>query len=495
MKRILLFIIVLAGLVQFACKKNSSGGEPVVKDVRTVTPAQADSFFTEALPGSLIVIQGSGFSGLQAVYFNDTAAAFNPAYATNTNIIVTIPATAQTAATNPDVPSVIKIVTNHGTTTYSFKLYLPPPAITSISLDNTGTVLYINGTNLAGIKKITFPIGNKDTATSYTVNTTYTQITAGIPTGTLSVDSVRVYCTFGTASYPYPPPMSIASVSNENAVSGTTITITGTNLIGVAKVLFPGGIAGTNLLSQSVNQLTVMVPPGITTVDSLRLQGVLGSAAAPQLFDSYLTHPAPGYLSTFEGDNASDNTGFIGWTGGYANASQAATSYPNGTGAVGVLQQGSPMGKNAGATSQGNPGLLQLNDEPWVSSTANVVAGYSLKFEIYVASPWKAGEIWISVGDWYKWTSYTARYAPWSTTTSGTFQPAGWVTVTIPLPQFITGNQFYQTAWSTSGSPAVHFADYPYTSLCFMIANDQAVTVPVNSINVAIDNVRIVQGQ
>jgi len=495
MKRILLFIIVLAGLVLYACKKNSSGGAPVVKDVRTVTPAQADSFFTEALPGALIVIQGSGFNGLQAVYFNDTSAYFNPVYVTNTTIIVTIPATSQTAATDPSVPNVIKLVTNHGTVSYPFTLVLPKPVISSISLDNTGTVLYISGTNLAGIQKITFPIGNSDTATSYTVNTTYTQIVAGIPTGTVSTDSVRVYCTFGVASFPYPPPMIIASVSNENATAGTSVTITGTNFIGVAEVLFPGGIVGTNLVTQSVNQMTVTVPPGITTTDSLRLQGVLGKAASPQLFDSYITYSSPGYLSTFESNSAGDNTGFVGWTGGYANASAAATSYPNGTGGVGVLQQGSQMGNNAGATSQGNPGLLNLNDVPWVANTADSIAGYSLKFEVYVASPWKAGEIWISVGDWYDWTSYTARYAPWDTASGGTYQPSGWVTATIPLPQFITGNQFYQTVWTTTGSPAVHFSDYPYTSLCFMIANDQATTVPVNSINIAVDNVRIVKGQ
>jgi hypothetical protein len=289
--------------------------------------------------------------------------------------------------------------------------------------------------------------------------------------------------------------MIIASVSNENAVAGTSITITGTNFIGVAQVLFPGGIPGTNLVTQNVNQMTVTVPSGITAPDSLRLQGVLGTAASPQLFDSYLTHPSPGYLSTFDGDYATDNTGFVGWTGGYANATQAATAYPNNTGAVAVLQQGSPMGNNAGATSQGNPGLLQLNDVPWVSNTNAEVANYSLKFEIYVASPWKAGEIWIAVGDWYTWSSYTARYAPWDTTASGIYQPSGWVTVTIPLTQFITGNQFYQTTWSTSGSPASTFTSYPTTGVGFLIANDQAVTVPVNSINVAIDNVRIVQGQ
>src|SRR6185312_624416 len=147
---------------------------------------------------------------------------------------------------------------------------------------------------------------------------------------------------------------------------------------------------------------------------------------------------------------ASDNTGFVGWTAGYASASQAATAYPNGTGAVAVLNQGSPMGANAGPTSQGNPGIAQLNDVPWVSNTGASVAGYSLKFEIYVASPWSKGELWISVGDWYTWQSYTARYAPWESTSNGTYFPSGWQTVTIPLTSFHNGNQFYQTSYNSS---------------------------------------------
>src|SRR3569833_1423311 len=99
-----------------------------------------DSFFTQAMPGTLIVIQGSNFDGLQAVFFNDTSAYFNPAYVTSNNIIVSIPATAQTRATQPGVKDVIKIVTDHGTAEYSFQLYLAPPIITSIAFDNSGTV-------------------------------------------------------------------------------------------------------------------------------------------------------------------------------------------------------------------------------------------------------------------------------------------------------------------------------------------------------------------
>jgi len=495
MKKIAIFIII-AGAVFFSCRKNDSGtGQPVITQIRAVDSTKRDSTFQQAQPGTLIVIQGNNLSGLQAVYFNDTSAYFNPAYATNSNVIINVPSTAQTVATDPNVPSIIKLVTNHGTATYSFKLYLNPPYINSISFDNSGTLVYINGGNFQGIKKITFPVPGIDTALSYTINKTFTQIVAEIPSGTPFKDSLRVYCTFGVGAYSYPPPMSITSVSNENGTAGTMVTINGTNFIGIDQVVFPGNIPGTDLMVTSATQLTVKVPIGITTADSLKLMGVLGTATAPQLFASYITHPSPGYLCNFDNQWNADNTGFVGWTGGYADAAKASADYPNATGGTAVLLQSSPMSANAGPTSQGNPGLLQLNPFPWVSNTSLSVNNYSLKFELYVKTPWTAGELWIAVGGWYKWNSYTARFAPWETAPGGKYQPSGWVTVTIPLTQFITGNPYWQTSWSTSGSPANHFSDYPVTDLAFLIANDQPKAVPANTINVAIDNVRIVKGQ
>ncbi|HVX51430.1 MAG TPA: glycan-binding surface protein [Chitinophagaceae bacterium] len=495
MKKIL-FLIALAGIVFIACKKTSSGGgQPVIKQVRTVDTTKRDSFFTQAMPGTLIVIQGENLGGLQAVYFNDTSAYFNPAYATDNNIIITIPSTAQTSATDPSVQNVIKVVTDHGTATYSFTLYLMPPQITSISFDNSGTIVYINGSNFEGIQKITFPVPGADTALSYEVNKEYTQIKAAIPPGVAFTDSLRVYCTFGTGSFPYPPPMTVTSVSNENGAAGSTITINGTNFIGITKVIFPGGIEGKNIQVKSVTQLTVEVPPSISTTDSLKIEGALGIAAAPQLYASYNSHPSPGYLSTFEQQWASDNTSFVGWTGGYADEATTTANYPKGTGASAVLLQSSPMSANAGPTSQGNPGLLQLNEVPWVANTSQSIDGYSLKFELYVKTPWTAGEIWIGVGGWYGWSSYTARFAPWETADGGKYQPTGWVTVTIPLKKFLTGNEFWQTAYNASGNPASKFSDFPSTAIAFMIANDQAKAVPANSINIAIDNVRIVKGQ
>lgn len=65
MKRIAFFIIITA--VIFSCKKNDSG-TPVISHVRTVDPATKDSLFTQAIPGTLIVIQGNNLAGLQAVF-------------------------------------------------------------------------------------------------------------------------------------------------------------------------------------------------------------------------------------------------------------------------------------------------------------------------------------------------------------------------------------------------------------------------------------------
>jgi hypothetical protein len=493
-KKFLLPLLFIAGLIGPGCKKNSSG-PPSITSVRVIDTARRDSVFTRATPGTEIVINGTNLGGLQEVLFNDTSAFFNPVYATSSHIIVTIPGSAPTAAANPSVPNTIRLVTDHGTTTYSFTLYLSSPYINSITLDNSGTIVTINGGNFQGIKKITFPVAGADTALSYTVNKSFNQIIAAIPPGAPFNDSLRVICTYGIATYQFPPPMIIKSVSNENAMAGASITINGTNFIGVARVIFPGGIEGIDLQSVSVDQLTVTVPPGITAPDLLRIEGVLGNASSSQLFDSYITHPSPGYLSTFDVQYNGDNTGFVGWTGGYAGA--PVTDYPNATGSVAFLRQGSPMPGSTSAGSQGNAGFVQLNPVPWVSNTGTPVAGYSLKFEVYVAQPWSAGAIYVLMGGWYGWRNYVARYAPWSSTEGGTFQPAGWVTATIPLTQFasFSGNGWDLKAFP-SGAPATKFSDFSATDLCFAIVNDQpSPDIPANTLNIAIDNIRIVKGQ
>jgi hypothetical protein len=495
MKKLLLFVLIAGGLIT-SCKKNDSGsGTPVITQVRLVDTTKRDSTFKEAIPGTLIVIQGNNLGDLQSVFFNDTSAYFNPVYATNSNIIVTIPSTAQTMATDPKVP-IIKVVTSHGTATYAFKLYLPPPYISSISFDNSGKFVVISGGNFVGVQKITFPIpGASDTALSFTVDKTGKIITAEIPPGTAMKDSLRVYCTFGSGAYSYPPPMSITAVSNENAAAGATVTITGTNLIGVDKVIFPGNNEGTNIQALSASQISVTVPSGISAPDSLRISGGLGNAVAPRIFDSYLTHPSPGYVSTFENQWNADNTGYTGWTATYRTAPNS--NYPNSTGNFVSFTGDAPK---VGSYNWwwSNAMGMQSNALPWVANPSTAKASdYLLKFEAYVNFDWKAGGVYITTkssggGNLYEW-------APWQTEPGNVYHPKGWVTVTIPLTSITGGKYDGSTFWQynpsgNSPSMVTNLTGNTGTDALFVYFTNFSGK-DINGIDIAFDNFRIVKGQ
>lgn len=483
----------VAGIAPFACKRDNMGGVPVITNVRAVDSTRRDSSFSEGKPGDLIVIQGSNLGGLQAVYFNDTLATFNPVYATSRNIIVYVPSVAQTVATDPGVSNEIRVVTDHGSATYSFKLVLDAPYITGISFNDSGTEVLISGGNFEGVNKITFP-GNV-AATEFSVDTAYRNITVTIPPLKGAQDSIRVSCTFGSAAYTFPPPMTLTGVSNENATAGSTITITGTNLIGITEVDFPGGIQSTDITSGGVSKFTVKVPAGITAPGDLTVIGGLGKITYAYAFDSWMDPPSPGYLCNFENQWNLDNTGFVGWTGTYVAAADAGTNYPGAAGSCATLIQGSPLTAHAAAGSQGNPGFIQLNPVPWAASPASaLIKDYSLKFEVFVKKPWSAGAIWITPGGWYGWDGYAARYAPWETDPSGKYQTTGWVTVTIPLSQMLSGNYFYSTSF-TQGAPAAVISDYNATDLCFMLVNDGDKDVAAGSLDIAVDNIRIVKNK
>src|SRR5258708_20549087 len=193
-KRTLFFLLMLAGFVQVACKKSGSGA-PVITHVRAIDSTARDSFFVKAYPGTLIVIQGSNFDGLEHVYFNDFDAPFNAALISNNNITISIPAGAPTAPPLSKVSNTIRVVTSHGSATYTFTLVLTPPVITAVSNENAaaGTTLIIKGSNFYSISKLVFPAGI--TASGYSVDSA-TQITVTVPAGITAGGSLRGYRTF-----------------------------------------------------------------------------------------------------------------------------------------------------------------------------------------------------------------------------------------------------------------------------------------------------------
>jgi len=161
MKSALAFILVVMCIILASCNNDDARGMPVITKVTKTDPASIakDSTFTETYPGQMIVIHGENFNDLQKVYFNGEEAYFNSNYTTSKSIIITVPEDAETAATNPDVPNTIRVVTSHGEATFSFRLLVDAPQIYSVSNEfaNPGSYITLYGKRFYVIDKVLFP--------------------------------------------------------------------------------------------------------------------------------------------------------------------------------------------------------------------------------------------------------------------------------------------------------------------------------------------------
>jgi hypothetical protein len=388
---ILGFAMLVLGLQ--SCKKTE--GPPSIRSVRLLDPNKRDSLFTQTTVGNIIVINGSGFNGLTNIYFNGFDASFNSAINSDTTIVLRIPSDAPTAATDPNVPNTIKVVTTHGDATYSFKLLLPPPII--------------------------------------------------------------------------------ASVSNENPVAGTTITITGDKLY-LTKIVFPGNKeVSTFTTNKDATQVSVVVPSGITTSGPLTLVGPFGTTSTIFAFATY-TAPSTGFLANFE-----DGDSYFGWQ--WWGGNKTNSGFTNNTGNFIEINPSGTI--NAGDNSwYGNNRAVMVAAGPWMTaselSTASI-NNYALKFEINVKKPWTTGSLQIAANGNF---NYMARYAPWEAASSGTYQTSGWETVTIPLTGFLKSGAPAATITTLTGGTNS-------ATIQIMLYNDS--TKPLADFDAAIDNVRIVK--
>jgi hypothetical protein len=410
-KRALFFLLALASLIQVACKKSGSGA-PVITHVRAVDSSARDSFFVKAYPGTLIVIQGANFDGLEHVYFNGYDAPFNIALLSNNNITITIPSVAPTAPPLSSVPNTIRVVTSHGSATYTFTLVLTPPIITS--------------------------------------------------------------------------------VSNENAPAGVSLVIKGSNFYGISKIVFPGGIAATTFSVDSVTQITVTVPAGITSGDSLRVYGTFGSASSPFIFDNWMS-PSTGFLANFDGTtdqwSPPANNPYYGWSqqqwvGTFVTD---PTVFPNGTGNCVKINPAGAKVKGDNSWYSDNNAII-TNTATWPSGS---IGNYAVKFEANVSN-WSAGSIWIGTTFPSPNWAFLAQYAPWKTVSGGKYSSNGWVTVTIPLTSFLSATNNLYTSTGTGASSISGLESGGGGLLMIMYANDGVATIPGGSFVMGIDNVRVV---
>ncbi len=365
----------------------------------------------------------------------------------------------------------------------------PAPNDSVLTAALPGQFVVIQGANLASASKIAFngfPASFNSGIFSETSLVVRVPSIAwdSIPTG--KINTIEVTTPAGVATYiftitaPFP---SIAAISNENAMAGTSITLTGANFYNITKIVFPGGIAVTNQKVNSSTSITVTVPSGITAGGPLQITGGYGTGTSTIIFDNYLS-PTVGLLANFE-----DASPYAGWQNWGGNKTGDASLFPSNTGNYIQVHPTSAIKAGDGGWYADNRAVM-VAASPWVP-TANMgdpIANYALKFEISVKDAWKNGSLMIAPNGNF---NFLARYAPWETSSTGSFVTTGWQTVVIPLAKFLSGSGSY----NPTGSPAANFAALTggtnSATMQIMLYNDGTTTLP--SFNAAFDNVRIVK--
>lgn len=359
----------------------------------------------------------------------------------------------------------------------------PAPNDSTLTKVGSGQNIVIQGANLKTVSAVYFS-GFPATFNSALVGDDNFVVTvpsilfSSIPKG--QENTIRLVTKFGETTFTFPvspPPPIVNSVSNEYTLPGQTITLYGQYLYLITNITFPGGGAGTNIVSKpDGTSCTVTIPLSATSGDiSVKTQG--GSTT----YSSY-NDKVTGMLCNFDDINT--------YSFGSSRINDQVL-YPGAQGYYGRMFTGPISGFSY---NQADNRSINLTSVQWVPQ-ANIqdpVSSYVIKFEIFVKEPWGGGTIMIR-RDENSWV-YLARYEPWKAETTRIFKSDNWFTVTIPLTQFKkkTNNG------EGTGDFALSLTDLINATgkrpMTFMYINDTATPV-ITKFDVGVDNIRIVKAK
>ena len=241
----------------------------------------------------------------------------------------------------------------------------------------------------------------------------------------------------------------ITRISNTMPKPGETITVYGSGLTEINKVVFPGNIeTTTGIISDEDGEFfTVVVPSGVSeNGGSLFVQGSNGGAYSPAYFNF-----KKGILLNFDGQGTQGSwnrpsmilaTDLESAAIGEGNVSQG-TYVPHRPARIASFVAGTNRQSEVWTAGNGvDNWRSQLTPYIPASTPLDKVA---FQFEVYVPDAWKdSGFLKICMVNNFnggEWAGAVYNYVPWIVDgKSVAFQTTGWTTVTIPL------NKFY--AWS-----------------------------------------------
>lgn len=363
----------------------------------------------------------------------------------------------------------------------------PAPDDSALTQVTPGQLVVIQGKNFKDAKQIFFD-GYPASINSAlnTNNTMVITVPAEITFTSLQPDvanTIRLITSRGETIFKFPvipPPPIINSISNEFAQAGEKITLTGSYLYTINKIIFPGNIEVTNGFTsvESGKSLQVTVPDNVMSgsSDSIAVvtSGGIGKAAFNNTF---------GIVANFDWGDPK-----FGWQYWGGINSDDASAFPGGWGNYIEIKPANTINAGDGSWYADNRAVMVAASSWEGVNLADPTTNYALKFEMSVKDPWTMGSLMIAINGNF---NYLARYAPWEKTSSGQFKTDGWITVSIPLSGFLSGEGNY----NSSGTPASNVGGLTGgndgATIQIMLYNDGAT--PIASFDAAFDNVRVVK--
>ncbi|MDR0763545.1 MAG: hypothetical protein LBF01_03505, partial [Bacteroidales bacterium] len=203
MKKILNISVAFLLLMVVSCQEENDqakiGGKPEISYIRALSADNPDNLVEGEFLGARLAIIGKKLAGVNKIVFNDVQAALNPAYVTETSIIVTVPSTIPSIKEN-----LIKLYTSTDSLVYPFEVKVPAPTVTSMDCEwlNESDIAYINGQYFvndgASPLTVTFTGGAQGTVTEYSLNRIAVEVPAGAQKGPITVTSV-----YGSTASPF----------------------------------------------------------------------------------------------------------------------------------------------------------------------------------------------------------------------------------------------------------------------------------------------------
>lgn len=236
----------------------------------------------------------------------------------------------------------------------------------------------------------------------------------------------------------------VDNISNTLPLAGETITVSGSGLTEVTKVVFPGNVEVTEgIVSDTDGEFfTVTVPAGVSEEGgSLFIESANGGAYSPAYFNF-----KKGVILDFDGNGTHGYFGSA--TGMIFPADLANTPVGVGNMSHGTYVPHRPVriASFAAATNRDSE-VFTSGSESWRTQfssyipTSTPLDQVAFQFDVYVPEPWvDSGYLQILLINNFnggEWTNGVYNYVPWIVNGEvKAFQTEGWTTVTVPFNKF-----------------------------------------------------------